>query len=194
MPGLGRRPVVPGIYYSVRWSASFFLLAKWSLVWKSLRNTGLERLVNSQVGKWLVGTEVPLQLGALSELSLPISSLVEAYKCAKARLEMTLTESRDSIVRGVAPTLATGKKWTPASAVLDTKSALRHRDIVGYRVSCGLWSQTGWASSETVDVLPSPTNLSLRLGELVSLSPECSSWLKLIFIVCKTSLIQGRCT
>ena len=34
--------LLPGIYYFVRWSASFFLLAKWSLVWKSLRNTALE--------------------------------------------------------------------------------------------------------------------------------------------------------
>src|SRR4029434_5560382 len=42
VPGLGRRPVVPGIFYSVRWSASFFLFAKWSLVCKVVRNTGLD--------------------------------------------------------------------------------------------------------------------------------------------------------
>ncbi len=64
-------------------------------------------------------------------LSLPISSLVEEYKCAKTRLEMMLKESRDPCIRDAAPTLATGRKWIPTTAVADAKAALRHRDIVG---------------------------------------------------------------
>ncbi|KAL7400082.1 hypothetical protein ABVT39_006308 [Epinephelus coioides] len=45
---------------------------------------------------------------------------------------MSLTDSRDPVVRGAAPTLATGKKWTPATAVQQAKSALLHRDVVGH--------------------------------------------------------------
>lgn len=43
---------------------------------------------------------------------------------------MSLTDSRDPIVRGTAPTLATGKKWTTATSVLQAKSAVRHRNVV----------------------------------------------------------------
>lgn len=63
-------------------------------------------------------------------LSLPIPGLVEEFKCAKVRLEMSCTDSWDPMVRGAAPTLATGRKWTPATAVLQAKSALRHRNVV----------------------------------------------------------------
>ncbi len=60
-----------------------------------------------------------------------MSSLEEEFKCTKVRLEMSLSESRDPCVAQTAPTLVTGKKWTPASATQQAKSALIHRDIVG---------------------------------------------------------------
>lgn len=89
----------------------------------------LERLVNPQVRKWL---ELPRCLSSFrlyisGALSLSISSLVEEYKCAKVRLNLSLTESQDLVVRGVAPTLATGNKWTPTTAVLDVKFAKRQK-------------------------------------------------------------------
>ena len=94
----------------------------------------LERLVNGQVRKWLGLPRCLTSIGLYSNgaLSLPISSLVEEYKCAKTRVEMTLTESRDPVVRGAAPTLVTGRKWKPSAAVAVAKTALRHRDIVGH--------------------------------------------------------------
>lgn len=64
-------------------------------------------------------------------LSLPISSLVEEYKCTKTRLDLTLKESRDPFIRNAVPTLATGRKWDPSLAVAEAKATLRHRDIVG---------------------------------------------------------------
>ena len=93
----------------------------------------LERLVNAQVRKWLGLPRCLTSIGLYGNgaLSLPISSLQEEYKCAKTRLEMTLTESRDPFVRGAAPTLATGRKWKPSAAVAEAKTALRHREIVG---------------------------------------------------------------
>ena len=38
----------------------------------------------------------------------PISSLKEELKCAKVRLEMTLTQSKDPVVRRVHPQLTQG--------------------------------------------------------------------------------------
>ncbi|TWW73490.1 hypothetical protein D4764_15G0008840 [Takifugu flavidus] len=54
----------------------------------------LERLVNVQVRKWLGLPRCLSSIGLYGSgvLSLPVLSLVEEYKCAKARLEMTLTE------------------------------------------------------------------------------------------------------
>lgn len=93
----------------------------------------LERLVNAQVRKWLGLPRCLSSIGLYGNgaLSLPISSLVEEYKCAKTRVEMTLTESRDPCVRDAAPNLATGRKWKPSAAVAVAKTTLRHRDIVG---------------------------------------------------------------
>ena len=108
----------------------------------------LERLVNVQVRKWLGLPRCLSSIGLYGNgaLSLPISGLVEEYKCAKARLEMTLKESRDPFVRGAAPTLATGRKWKPSTAVAVAKIDLRHRDIVGHvqhgRGGLGLESTT----------------------------------------------------
>ena len=92
----------------------------------------LERLVSSFARKWL---GVPRCLSNIALygkgiLELPLSSLTEEYKSTKVRLEMMLTESRDPCVAKTAPTLATGRKWTPAAATHQAKSALKHRNIV----------------------------------------------------------------
>lgn len=93
----------------------------------------LERTVSSFVRKWL-GLPRCLTSVALyndGALSLPVSSLTEEYKVAKARLEMTLVESQDRAVREAAPRLNTGRKWVPAEAVKQAKAALYMADIVG---------------------------------------------------------------
>ncbi|KAL3991385.1 ubiquilin-like protein [Sarotherodon galilaeus] len=117
------------------WCFQFGLLPRllWPLtIYKiSLNHANrLERLVSSYVKKWLELPKCLSSVGLYSNgiLSLPIPSLVEEFKCAKVRF----MDSRDPIVRGTAPTLATGRKWTPATSVLQAKSALQHRDVVGH--------------------------------------------------------------
>lgn len=72
----------------------------------------LERLVNSHVRKCLGLPKCLSRVGLYRKgaLSLPISSLVEEFKCAKVRLDISLNDSRDPVVRDAAPALATGKK------------------------------------------------------------------------------------
>lgn len=63
-------------------------------------------------------------------------------------------------------------------------------------MSSGVWKWIGWdLSSELYDVLPSPANLHILLGE----DPSCSLYkapatLKYILVSCKTILTQGRYT
>lgn len=60
---------------------------------------------------------------------------------------MATTESQDPVLKEIAPTLSTGKKWTPAAAVMEVwKSALHHQNIVGHvqqgRGGLGLGTKT----------------------------------------------------
>ncbi len=120
------------------WCLQFGLLPRllWPLTVIDIPITAvqkMERTVSAYVRKWL---GVPKCLSSISLyghgiLDLPLSSLVEEFKCAKSRLELTLTESRDTTIRAVTPALTTGRKWTPKEAVQQAKSALQHAEIVG---------------------------------------------------------------
>lgn len=59
---------------------------------------------------------------------MPISSLVEEFKCTKVRLEMTLSESWDRSIQTAGPHLTSGWKWTQNEAIQQAKSALQHAE------------------------------------------------------------------
>ncbi len=93
----------------------------------------LERLISMQLKQWL---GIPRCLSSVGlyghgELELPITGLVEEFKCTKVRLVMTLTESEDAVIWTAAPRVVAGRKWTPSEAVQSAKSALHFRDVVG---------------------------------------------------------------
>ncbi len=93
----------------------------------------LERLISIQLKQWL---GIPRCLSSVGlyghgKLELPITGLVEEFKCTKVRLVMTLTESEDAVIRTAAPRVVAGRKWTPSEAVQSAKSALHFRDVVG---------------------------------------------------------------
>lgn len=94
----------------------------------------LERTVTGYIKKWLGVPRCLTTIGLYGDsiLKLPLSSLTEEFKCAKTRLQMTLNESRDTVVSNNAPALATGRKWRPAKAVEEAIAALKHADIVGH--------------------------------------------------------------
>ncbi|GFO40902.1 polyprotein [Plakobranchus ocellatus] len=52
-----------------------------------------------------------------AKLQLPMKSILEEYKCGKARLLTMLEESDDPVVKTVQPSLKTGRKWKVTEAV-----------------------------------------------------------------------------
>lgn len=79
----------------------------------------LERLVNSHMRKWL---GLPMCLSSVRlysdrSLSMAISGLDEEFKCARLRLDISLTESLDleRSLRNAARTQATRRKLIPAT-------------------------------------------------------------------------------
>ncbi|KAL6468443.1 hypothetical protein MHYP_G00241200 [Metynnis hypsauchen] len=125
--------------------------------------------------------EIGIMAGCLygdGVLKLPLTSLTEEFKCAKTRLQMTLNESQDPVVRENAPTLATGRKWTPARAVEEATAALRHADIVGNvqqgRGGLGLTtSRPAWRSA-------APPARRKMVVEEVRRQEEAARWAKAV--------------
>ncbi|GFO30079.1 polyprotein [Plakobranchus ocellatus] len=52
-----------------------------------------------------------------AKLKLPMKSILEEYKCGKARLLTMLEESDDPVVKNVLPFLKSGRKWKVTEAV-----------------------------------------------------------------------------
>ena len=93
----------------------------------------MERLVSFYIRKWL---GVPRCLGTVALygkgiLQLPVSSLVEEFKCTKVRTELLLAGSRDVVVSKVVPNPTKGMKWNPRMAAQEAEATLRHTEIVG---------------------------------------------------------------
>ena len=66
-----------------------------------------------------------------AKLRLPLKSILEEYKCGKARLLSMLEESEDPVVKTVQPTIKTGTKWKVAEAVDEVKECLKIKDVIG---------------------------------------------------------------
>ncbi|XP_052238630.1 uncharacterized protein LOC127849922 [Dreissena polymorpha] len=150
---------------------------------------GIERTINIYIRRWLgvppSFTSIGLY-GRTNQLQLPISSVVEEYKVAKARMVVTLKESSDDLIWMAGIETRTGRKWSASQAVSQAESILRHKDIVG--------TTTEGRQGLVYDLLPSPTNLH-RWG-LVE-DPRCSlcnkpGTMEHILSSCQTSLTQGR--
>ena len=94
----------------------------------------LERTINKHLRKWLGVPPNFTSIGLYSrtsKLQLPFTSLVEEYKVGKARLVMTLKDSKDKKVRAAGVEVKTGQKWSASKVVTKAECTLRHKDIVG---------------------------------------------------------------
>ena len=114
----------------------------------------MERKVNSYIKKWLgvprCLTNVALYSGQ-TKLTIPVKSLVEEVKLAKARSFMMLRESKDPVVKNFQPEVKSGRKWCAKDAVEEAESRLRHKEIVGAtqtgRLGLGWTSTKRWSSA-----------------------------------------------
>ncbi|GFO49778.1 polyprotein [Plakobranchus ocellatus] len=66
-----------------------------------------------------------------AKLKLPLKSILEEYKCGKARLLTMLEESDDPTVKTVQPSLKTGRKWKVREAVDEAKECLKMKEVIG---------------------------------------------------------------
>ncbi|GFN98800.1 polyprotein [Plakobranchus ocellatus] len=60
-----------------------------------------------------------------AKLKFPLISILEEYKCGKARLLIMLEESDDPVVKTVQPSLKTGRKRKVTEAVDEAKECLK---------------------------------------------------------------------
>ena len=86
-----------------------------------------------------------------TELKLPMQSLVEEFKVAKARSFMTLRDSKDPVIKNTQSDVKTGRKWSLDEAVEEAESRLKHKEMVGAtqlgRQGLGWTTHKWWSSS-----------------------------------------------
>ncbi|GFO06501.1 reverse transcriptase [Plakobranchus ocellatus] len=80
-----------------------------------------------------------------------MKSILEEYKCGKARLLTMLEESDDPVVKTVQPSLKTGRKWKVTEAVDEAKECLKIKEVIG-QTQRGLGSTTAkwWSKTEMI--------------------------------------------
>ncbi|RUS73564.1 hypothetical protein EGW08_018655 [Elysia chlorotica] len=66
-----------------------------------------------------------------AKLKLPLKSILEEYKCGKARLFSMLEDSDDPVVKTVQPSIKTGRKWKAVTAVDQAKECLKIKETLG---------------------------------------------------------------
>ncbi|XP_021365777.1 uncharacterized protein LOC110458420 [Mizuhopecten yessoensis] len=99
-----------------------------------------------------------------SSLQLPLSSLVKEFKVTKARLVMTLRDSKDVKIRNAGIQTRTGRKWSASQSVEQAEGALKHRDIVG--ATCSDRQGLGTTHFQTWEGSDDKEKRSLVQGEI----------------------------
>ena len=142
------------------WCLQFILIPKllWPLLVYEICSTTVEAIevkINKFTRRWL-GVSLGLTDVAMycrkAKLRLPLKSILEEYKCGKARLLSMLEDSEDPIVKTVQPTIKTGRKWKVVEAVDEAKECLKIKEVIGQTQSDrkGLGSSTAkwWSKAE----------------------------------------------
>ncbi|GFN83458.1 reverse transcriptase [Plakobranchus ocellatus] len=115
----------------------------------------IELKINKYIREWL---GVPPSLSDVAmyrqkaKLKLSMKSILEEYKCGKARLLTMLEESDDPTVKTVQPSLKTGRKWKITEAVDESKECLRMKEVIGQtqtdRKGHGSTTDKWWSKTE----------------------------------------------
>ncbi|RUS85859.1 hypothetical protein EGW08_006411 [Elysia chlorotica] len=121
------------------WGLQFMLIPKllWPLMVYEICSTTVEAIeakINKFTRRWL-GVPPGLTDVAMycrtTKLKLPLKSILEEYKCGKARLFSMLEDSDDLVVKTVQPSIKTGRKWKAVTAVDQAKECLKIKEVIG---------------------------------------------------------------
>ncbi|GFO32237.1 reverse transcriptase [Plakobranchus ocellatus] len=115
----------------------------------------IEAKINKYTRKWL-GVPPGLSDVAMycrkAKLKFPMKSILEEYKCGRARLLTMLEEADDHVVKTVQPSLKTGRKWKVTKAIDEAKECLRMKEVIDQTQTDrrGLGSTTAkwWSKTE----------------------------------------------
>ena len=142
------------------WCLQFMLIPKllWPLlVYEICSNTvkAIEAKINKFTRRWLAVppglTDVAMYCRK-AKLRLPLKSILEEYKCGKARLLSMSEDSEDPVVKTVQPTIKTGRKWKVVEALGEAKECLKIKEVIGQTQTDrkGLGSSTAkwWSKAE----------------------------------------------
>ncbi|GFO13637.1 polyprotein [Plakobranchus ocellatus] len=109
-------------------------MATLNLRYLLLHSRSNEAKINKYTRKWLgfpPGLSDEAMYCQKAKLKLPMKSILEEYKCGKARLLTMLEESDDPVVKTVQPPLKTGRKWKVTEAVDEAKEYLKMKEVIG---------------------------------------------------------------
>ena len=117
-----------------------------------------ERRLNKYMKRWLGVAKGMTNIALHSshtKVTLPVKSLVEEFKVAKARSFMTLRDSKDPVVKNNQPDVKTGRKWSAEKAVEEVEFRLKHKKMVGAvqvgHQGLGWTRHTCWSSANDSD-------------------------------------------
>ena len=193
------------------WCLQFMLIPKllWPLLVYEICSTTVEAIeakINKFTRRWLGvppgQTDVAMYCRK-AKLRLPLKSILEEYKCGKARLLSMLEDSEDPVVKTVQPTIKTGRKWKVVEAVDETKECLKIKDVIGQTQTDrkGLGSSTAkwWSKAEGKEKRDiwhmAPLRISFLIRSVYNLLPSNANlvrWGKKEDPTCR--LCQGRQT
>ena len=116
----------------------------------------LEQSVSKHIRRWLglppSFSSIGLY-GKSTKLQMPLNSLEEEFKVAKARLFLTLRDSADEKISRAGIEVRTGRKWSVNKAVEQAESSLQHQVIVGAtnqgREGLGMRKQPRWLKADS---------------------------------------------
>ncbi|KPP57125.1 hypothetical protein Z043_125183, partial [Scleropages formosus] len=166
-----------------------FLPGKLNLAYRNLSYMErLEGVMSKAIRRWF-GVHHCLSSVALYGkwvLELPLTSVVEEFKCAKIGLELMLSGTKDPVVRLVPVRLKTGCKWNPQEAVVHARRALEHRDAVGQVQVGRVWLSAGdpiklWSKAKL------PERKKIVIGSSYEQEEE-TRW-----VIATSHGVQGRC-
>ncbi|GFN79191.1 reverse transcriptase [Plakobranchus ocellatus] len=104
---------------------------------------------------------------------LSVKSIIEEYKCGKARLLTMLEESDDPVVKTVQPFLKTGRKWKVTKAVDEAKEWLKMKEP---SLKTGRkWKVTG-AADEAKECLKMKEVIGLTQTDRRGLGSTSATW------------------